>query len=127
MGTSGHRSRTSNTNGARRSLAASTPGTATVSGVLVANTRSAFSAAALAVASTMNSANARIRRAKDISLEYGTEYQCTITPSSSVLRQPRDRLPGVMSVVITCTVCPRATRRRACSYDRMPPAIAGLQ
>nr|BFE74898.1 hypothetical protein GCM10020092_081990 [Actinoplanes digitatis] len=115
MGTSGQRSRTSKTNGTRRTFAAMTPGTATVSGVLVAKTRSALSEAAFAAARAMNSAKARSRRANDMLFEYGTENQCTCTPSSSVCRQPSARLPGVMSVVMTCTVCPRATSRRACS------------
>ncbi|MFO0636707.1 MAG: hypothetical protein U0168_28065 [Nannocystaceae bacterium] len=61
MGNSGHRSRTSNTIGARRPTRAASPGSAMVSGVLVAKTTSAFCSSATAVAATAKRANAAMR------------------------------------------------------------------
>jgi hypothetical protein len=62
IGSSGHRSRTSNTKPTRRSLAAMIPGMATVSGVLVASTTSGWTRVARVLAPTANSTNEAIRR-----------------------------------------------------------------
>ena len=61
IGSSGHRSRTSNTIGTRCPRLETRPGTAIVSGVLVANTTSARSASATRVDAMANFANAAMR------------------------------------------------------------------
>ncbi len=65
MGSSGQRSRTSKTIGTRRRQEASTPGTAMVSGVLVAKTRSVFRPMARRVHAAMNFRKALILVPKD--------------------------------------------------------------
>jgi len=68
-GSSGHRSRASNTNGLRRKIFASAPGTTAVSGVEVANTRSHGSRSASAAARRANFANPSARRGSESRFE----------------------------------------------------------
>ena len=75
IGTSGHRSRTSNTVGIRLLLAAQSAGIAMVKGVLVAKTTSPPNFVAFDIARAANRVKAAIRRGMPIWLAYGTVVQ----------------------------------------------------